>query len=231
MINELLFVLHVVIVSIAAVAALRLGKSALIGVMGLLMVLANLFVLKQITLFGLQVTCADVYIVGSVFSLSLLQEYFGKKVAHKAIWISFFMAVLYVALSQIHLLYVPSGYDVMQKHFLPLLKYMPRVIAASFVSYLFSQYTLLGVNILLKKIFGEKKLVLRNFGALVCSQGVDTIIFSFLGLYGIVHSVLQIMIFSFVIKIVVITCTTPFTALAKRVFKKTGFEKQVFKKI
>jgi len=219
MINELLFILHVVVVSIAVVAALKLGKSALVGIMGLLMVLANLFVLKQITLFGLQVTCADVYIVGSFFSLSLLQEYFGKKVAHKAIWTSFFMAVFYVIISQIHVLYAPSAYDVMQKHFVPLLKYMPRVTAASFVSYLFSQYTLLGVNIFLKKLFNDKNVIFRNACALVSSQAVDTIIFSFLGLYGIVHSVLHIMIFSFVIKIVVISCTTPFMVLARRVFK------------
>jgi queuosine precursor transporter len=223
--NELFFLLHVIIVAITALAALKLGKEALVGLIGILAILANLFVVKQTTLFGCNVTCGDVYIVGSIFALGLLQEYFGKKIAHKAIWIGFFMAVFYVIMSQMHLLYIPNKFDVMQKHFLPILKHMPRIIIASLVAHIVAQYVLVGLNTLFKNMSSCRYLVVRNTGALICSQAVDTILFGFIGLYGIVHSVVQVMFFSFIIQLIIIACTVPFIAIAKRWFKKTSFKK------
>jgi len=218
MINELIFLFHVIIVSLSAIAALYFGKEALVGIIGLLAVLANLFVVKQITLFGFNVTCGDVYIVGAVFALSLLQEYFGKKIALKAVWISFFMAALYVVMSQLQILYVPNVFDAMHQHFVPILTYMPRILMASIVALLVGQYSLLGTNIVLKIVL-KSSFIVRNTIALICSQALDTVVFGFLGLYGIVNSVPQVILFSFIIKVVVIVFTTPFVALSKRFIK------------
>jgi uncharacterized integral membrane protein (TIGR00697 family) len=59
-------------------------------------------------------------------------------------------------------------------------------------------------------------LPLRNSCSLFCSQAVDTILFTFLGLYGIVSSLVDIMTMSFVIKVLIITLFAPFLALAKK---------------
>jgi uncharacterized integral membrane protein (TIGR00697 family) len=62
--------------------------------MALLAVIANLFVLKQTVLFGLHVTCSDVYVIGSMLSLNLLQEHYGQREGQRAIWITF-LAMVY----------------------------------------------------------------------------------------------------------------------------------------
>ena len=67
--NELYFFLHVIALISFVLFALRLGKEALIACFAIQMVLANLLVTKQMTCFGLNITCADVYTIGSLFSL------------------------------------------------------------------------------------------------------------------------------------------------------------------
>src|SRR5882724_1397465 len=122
MINEIFFIFHSIIIAISALVALGLGQSALVAFICTQCILANLFVIKQITLFGLTATCADAFTIGATLGLNLLQEYFGKEAAKKAIWINFALLIFYLIASQIHLLYVPAYCDTTQYHFLALLQ-------------------------------------------------------------------------------------------------------------
>jgi len=88
--NEIVFFAHIVSLLGFLLLAVRMGKEALIAAFSILLVTANLFVVKQVSLFGLHVTAADVYAIGSIFALSCLQEYYGRKVARQAIWVGFF---------------------------------------------------------------------------------------------------------------------------------------------
>ena len=119
---------------------LQFGSQALCSFLCVQALLANLFVLKQITLFGLNATASDAYIVGSVLSLNLIQEYFGKPLARKAIWISFALLVFYTIVSQIHIGYIPSQTDFSQEWYAQLLAYMPRITIASILVYLMVQH-------------------------------------------------------------------------------------------
>src|SRR5438445_4228981 len=105
--NELIFILHTLIIAAFALGALALGPSALVAFVCIQCMLANLFVVKQITLFGFTATCADAFTVGATIGLNLLQEYFGKEIAKRTIWINFFLLIFYALLSQIHLFYLP----------------------------------------------------------------------------------------------------------------------------
>src|SRR6185436_11925481 len=121
--NELYFLLHSITVSTAALISLWFGKEALIGFISLCCILANLFVVKQTTLFGFDATCSDAFSIGAVLGLNLLQEYFGKTITKTAIWISFFLLIFYTVVSSIHLLYEPSVHDTMQQHYLSILQF------------------------------------------------------------------------------------------------------------
>ena len=90
MLNELIFLSYICVVSGASLIALALGKEALVALICVQAVLVNFFVTKQITLFGLTATASDALAVGATLALNLLQEYYQKPVARKAIWISFF---------------------------------------------------------------------------------------------------------------------------------------------
>src|SRR6185295_1974808 len=103
MFNELLFLFHCITVAIFSLISLWLGPSALVAFICAQCILANLFVIKQTTLLGLTATCADAFTVGATLGLNLLQEYFGKEIAKKTIWINFFLLIFYAIISQIHL--------------------------------------------------------------------------------------------------------------------------------
>ncbi|MBU6446498.1 MAG: queuosine precursor transporter, partial [Verrucomicrobia bacterium] len=109
--NELIFFLHIWIVLAFALGALRLGQAALTAFIGLQGVLANLLVVKQMSLFGLTVTCSDVFSIGGILSLNLLQEYFGKDAAKRAVNISLGALLFFALMSQIHLFYQPAPFD------------------------------------------------------------------------------------------------------------------------
>ena len=222
--NELIFLLHIIAIGTSALIALRLGKSALVSLMSVLWILANLFVVKQVTLFGLCITPTDALTVGSTLSLNLLQEYYGPSAARRSIWISFFCSLLYMVLSSIHLMYIPNAFDNTQQHFSSILQYTPRIVTASFVTYLFVQHLDSFIYSLLKRHWHSKRLILRNYCSLALSQAIDTVMFSLLGLYGIVSHIGYIIFASYAIKLVVILLSGPFLSVSKRLFASTGKE-------
>lgn len=216
MINELIFLTHCTLIGIFALGALRMGKEALISFICVQPILANLFVVKQTTLFGINATVSDAYTVGAVLGLNLLQEYFGRDIAKKSIWISFFLLLFYAIATQIHLAYIPSASDITQCHFEPLLACMPRLVIASFSVFLVVQHIDSWLYAQLKKAFSSNYLVLRNYISVGLSQLLDTVLFSFLGLYGIVDSILEIIVISYVIKLATIIVATPFVLWSKK---------------
>jgi len=216
MTNELLFIFHTTTLSACTLGALYLGKEALYAFVALCFVLANLFVLKQITLFGYNATCADAFIIAISIAINILQEYYGKAVAQKAIWVSLAASIFYMIASVFHLAYISASFDTTQAAFITLLAQSPRIIIASLTSYTIVQYfDTITYGILFKKLDGNY-FVLRNYASMLSSQLFDTILFSFLGLYGIVHNITEIIIVSYTIKVINILLTTPFLMLVKK---------------
>src|SRR5438105_2686546 len=80
-----------------------LGQSALTTWIAILSLIANLFVLKQISLFGFNATACDVFAIGGLLGLNLLQEKFGRQATQQAIYISFSALVFFAVMSYIHL--------------------------------------------------------------------------------------------------------------------------------
>src|SRR5690606_19762139 len=102
-------------------------------------VLANLFVVKQITLFGFDVTASDAFAIGSLLCLNFLQEYFHQEEAEKAIWSSFFLMIFFTLVSQIHLLYTPNTHDLTHSAFQTFLAFSPRLLTASIFVFFVTQ--------------------------------------------------------------------------------------------
>ena len=216
--NEFIFVFHILIVSIFTVIALKLKSEALVALICVQAILANIFVTKQMMLAGFCVTCTDIFTVGISLCLNFLQEFYDKKSAVKAIWISFFCLIFYVLMSQVHLFYLPANVDTFHEYFVKILSPMPRIIVASVIAYLISQYCDTAIygflksklNLTLKRVQGDNpKFILRNYGSILTSQFIDTLIFSFLGLYGIVDNILHIFIVSYLIKVLSILIIVP----------------------
>src|SRR5579872_2892692 len=219
--NTYIFIFHTIIIATFALGSLALGSAGLVVFVCICCILANLFVIKQISLFGLTATAADAFTVGATIGLNLLQEYFGKEIAKKTIILNFFLLIFYAIVSQIHLLYVPHPADTMHQYFEPLLNFMPRIVIASFSTYLFTQmidYYLYGI---LKNAFHNKYIIIRNYASIAFCQLLDTVLFSFFGLYGIIENIWQIIIVSYVIKLISIVIATPFVGFSRKIYRLT----------
>jgi len=216
MINELLFFIQVTLISIATIIFGKLGKEALVAYISLLFVIANIFVIKQITLFSWYSTSADAFIIGISFGINLLQEIWGKEIARKTIWISFACSAFYMIMAQFVLHYIPIIEDASQQHFTFILSNTTRIITASFISYIITQITDTYLYAYLKLQTDGKYFVLRNYASICSSQLFDTILFSFLGLYGIIENIWHIIIVSYAIKIIALFLITPWLMYAKK---------------
>ncbi len=225
--NELIFLLHIIFVTAFTLGAFYMGKNALLVAVALQAVLANLFVIKQIEIFGFNATCADVFIVGSVLGINLLQEYYGKTWSKKALYVSFFGMLFYLVMTQIHLFYIPAVYDNSHLLFEGILKFAPRIIVSSISVYFIVLFINNWFYGYLKNKFENKYLLLRNFISIILIQFLDTVLFVFVALYGIVESVLQVMFVGFVLKVMVIFVSIPFIGLAKKFFSKKDISEKI----
>ncbi|HBS48207.1 TPA: integral membrane family protein [Candidatus Dependentiae bacterium] len=218
--NEILFLFHILIVFAFLIFSLKMGKEFLFSFIILQSILANLFVLKQMNLFGFEVTCSDVFAVGAMLGLNLLQEFFGVEFAKKAIYASLFFALFFCGMSLFQIFYIPSVHDINHCHYNAILSVEPRIIAASFFTYFVVQFLDLKFYAFLKKVFKKHYFIIRNSFSLVLFQLIDTILFTFLGLWGLVASVSDVILMSFFIKLLIIFVLSPLVLLFVKVFKK-----------
>ncbi len=212
--NELLFFGHVLLVVGFIFVAVKQGSVALTVLIALQAVFANLFVVKQMTFFGLDVTCSDVYAIGSLLALNVLQEFFGREAAKKAIGISFLAILFFVLMAEVHLFYRPSSSDQTHGAFSLIFSATPRIVFASMAVYwIVQQFDY--------RFFGYLRTRFESFGlrlgiSLILSQTLDTVLFSFFGLYGLVPSLSGIILVSLLTKWLAIGCSVPFTSFLKK---------------
>jgi hypothetical protein len=218
--NEIYFFLDILVIIVFVFLALKLNKNYLIALIVVQSLIANLFVVKQITLFNQMVTASDIFIVGIILSENLLQEYFGKKEARKAIYLSFFTLLFFLIVSKIHMLYIPNKFDIANEAFRVILKNNLRIILSSIFVFFLVQRVDIFIFSFFKKIFNERYLSLRLFLSNSLSQLIDTVLFSFIALYGVIGKIYDVMLFSFLIKIIVISIIAPFMSFTKKIIKK-----------
>jgi len=214
--NEIIFILHLFTLAFLGLVALRLGKEALIAFSALQAILANLFIQKQTFLFGLEVTCTDAYAILSLFSMNLVQEYFGKEAAKKVIKINFFFLLTFALMAKLHLLYPPSIHDESHNAFFTILNNSPRTLLASFTVFFLVQKLDVRFFTKLRNHFFPQSLPFSILTSLLISQTIDTVLFSFLALWGIAGSIGEVILLSLVVKYLVILFMTPFAKFTKR---------------
>ena len=61
-------------------------------------------------------------------------------------------------------------------------------------------------------------MLIRNISVTIFEQAIDTLIFGFIGLYGVVYNLTDVFVVSFAIKVIAIFCAAPvLVLLAKKV--------------
>lgn len=207
--NELLFIVHCVVVSGIVLGALAHSYEALLAVLGLQLIAANLFVTKQIALWGIATTAAEVFAVSGMLGMSLLQTYYGPQKARKTIVILFFFLLLFALFGWLQSLYegAPNVLDVGV-----LLALAPRLFFASIMSYLLSERMHV---VLLQRVFVRGSSPIMRLGIVALGQVVDTISFTVLGLWSVVDNPWSIIAASMAVKMSALALLSPLLSLVK----------------
>ena len=215
--NNILYIIWIIIdLSFLLISFYIWGKVGIIAIISSNVVLMNIFVLKGMVLFGLPATGGNVLYASIFLSTDILEEYFGRKEARKAVFIGFFISIIFLIAAAFILAFKPANWDLyhpaMKKLFTPTW----RIVGASMLAYLISQNLDVITYGWLRKI-APKHLWLRNNGSTWTSQIVDTIVFctaAFVGIYS-AKIVFGIIISTYFLKLVVAIIDTPFIYLSK----------------
>lgn len=217
--NEVLFGIWTVVVIAGVLAAFRYGgRPALYGVIGVYIVLANVFVTKQITLFGLAATGGNALYGALFLATDLLSEYWGKKEAQRAVWFGWACAFTFLVASQVFILFHPSVDDFVDPAMRTLFSLTPRIVVGSLIAYIISQTHDVFAFHFWKKRTNGRHLWLRNNASTLVSQLIDSAIFSTIAFLGVFPFgvVVQIAVTTYLLKVIVALVDTPFIYLSRR---------------
>lgn len=220
MTNELLFFITIAISFVGVLLFFRLfGKIGLFCWMAFATIVANIETAKCVDMFGWSVTLGTILFSSNYLCTDILHEMYSTQEARRAVWISFLATIAFVVLEQVTLLFIPNDADFAHSAMKTLFGFMPRICIASLISYLASNM----LDTYLYALFSKKtsRLWLKNNGATLISQAVDTIVFTSLAFIGVmpINVVLELMVTTYAIKFIIALCDTPFLYIAKRIAK------------
>lgn len=216
--NEILFFITLILNFSGILAAYKFfGKTGLYSWVAFATVMANIEVIKCVDIFGMSLTLGNV-IYGTTFLVTdILGEKYSGKDARKAVYIGFASMLIFTLFTQINLLYVPNEEDFASDAMKTLFSLTPRLCLGSLTAYFISNVIDTFSFEFLKK--RNTPLWVRNNLSTMTSQLVDTVIFTLIAFYGVFSNemLIELMITTYVIKVVVAAFDTPFIYLAKRI--------------
>lgn len=203
---------------VVAIAYRLFGRIGLYSSIPILLIVANVQVVKTIDLFGFTATMGNGAYAASFLATDILSENHGKSDARRAVMLGFFTIIVVVVLMNLALLFRPGGSDFAHSSLHTIFGIMPRIALGSFVAYGVSQlHDVWAYNIWMKKIPGRKTIWIRNNLSTVLSQLIDTTIFVAISFYGTVplSVLIEIMVTTYAIKVVAALLDTPFLYMCR----------------
>lgn len=179
MTNELLFFFTIAASFAGVMLFYRLfGKTGMFCWIAFSTIIANIETAKCVDMFGWSVTLGNILFSSNYLCTDILHENHGGKSARMAVIIGFAATLLFVGLEQLTLLFIPNDADFANDAMHTLFGFMPRLCAASVVTFLCS-------NMLDTYLYGwwskrTERVWLRNNGSTLISQAFDTLMFTFL---------------------------------------------------
>ncbi len=202
------------------------GKTGLYVVIVASIITANIQVVKTVEVFGFVATLGNVLYGSIFFATDILSEVYGRKAARRGVWLGFIGMLLMALWMQIGLRFIPHASDFAQGSLSTIFGLMPRIAAGSMVAYLVSQHHDIWAFLYWKKRTKGRLLWLRNNASTMVSQAIDSIIFCSIALWGLYDTNiwLQILVSTYVMKLIVAAIDTPFLYLAKKIRPVSGME-------
>ena len=186
------------------------------------LLVSNIITVKTINIFGLIFTAADIlfpvtYILNDVFT-----EVYGFNKAKLVIWLSFLCNLIMVTVFGIAIWLPADESFTLQNDLVNILGSTPRILVASFISFLVGNFTNAMVLSKIKIKTKGKYLALRTISSTLIGEGLDTILFVpivFMGVLNI-QEILSLILNIYVLKVLVEVILTPLTYKVVNFIKK-----------
>ncbi|MEA1885112.1 MAG: queuosine precursor transporter [Thermotogota bacterium] len=218
--NELIWIIFMIVdLSIALIVFRLFGKKGLFMLIAANIIICNIQVLKTVEMFGITATLGNVLYGSIFFATDVISELYGKKEAKRAVLIGFSSLLIMTLYMQFSLFFTPTPEDFASPHLSALFGFMPRIALGSLTAYLLSQFHDVWAFQFWKEKTKGKYLWLRNNLSTLVSQMIDSSVFcliAFLGLFPM-NVWFEILLTTYLFKLVVALFDTPFIYLAKRI--------------
>ncbi len=217
--NELLWFVMLLANFVLILAVYRFaGLTGLFLWVPIATIVANIQVVKMVTLFGIEATLGNIVYASSFLITDILSEIYGRRQAQRAIWFGFFSLFSFTLLMNMALWFTPSAEDFAQQSMETIFRLMPRLAVASLCAYAVSQFhDIFAFEFWRRRFPGDRHLWIRNNLSTFVSQGLDSLVFTavaFVGLFPL-PVLLQILVSTCLLKWVVALADTPFLYIAR----------------
>jgi len=226
--NELLWLLFALASLGLVLLVFRLyGREGLMAFIAAAIILCNLQVIKLTTLFGVTVTLGNILYGAIFFCTDLLNELYGPRAARRGVMLGFIVMIFFTLSSQLALVFsvAPDPWaEQVQGAMETIYGFMPRLAVASLAAYLLSQLHDVWAFAWWRRKTRGRMLWLRNNLSTAVSQLIDSAVFCFIAFAGVVERehFLQILVTTYVIKVLVALLDTPFLYMGRAIARRRG---------
>ncbi|HUW22677.1 MAG TPA: queuosine precursor transporter [bacterium] len=161
------------------------------------------------------VNIAGLIVPGGVFAYSItfpitdiICEVWGKKKGKYVVFSGFITLLVVLALIRLTLIFPKASFWTGEEAFTKILGGTSRIIIASFIAYLVSQYHDIWAFHFWRKVTKGKHLWLRNNASTFVSQFIDTVVFITIAFYGVMP-VFTLIKGQYIIKLLIALLDTP----------------------
>jgi len=214
--SEFIFVLYILLISVASLLALKIGKEALIAVIAIESVFISFMIPNSMNVFGLYSEASEALLVAAGVGLNLVHEYFGENAVKKSIATSTLCSFFFTFAFYIHVTYGGLSDNCL----INFLAITPRILIAACISFFIGQNFEAYLYTKFLEIESLKnRFLLRNYIVTLIGQLLGTGIFTLLAWYGTSVNIGAMLFSGFFLKVIIILLVTPFLALSKIIMR------------
>jgi len=183
------------------------------------LVISSVLASKIITIFGLFVPAGVLAYCITFVVTDVISELWGRERANRVVFSGFIALLITFLLIRLALWWDAAPIWREQRAFSAVLGSTSRIIIASFIAYLASQYHDVWAFHIWRRWTEERHLWLRNTASTVVSQFIDTLIFITIAFYGTMP-VFSLIKGQYLIKVLIALLDTPFVYLVVMLIRK-----------
>lgn len=153
-----------------------------------------------VDILGFPISVGELFYAVLFLITDLVAEHHGRREARLIVWISILVMGTIAITTQLVCALVPHSFDVGMPHLVALMEVAPRILLASTVLFVAEQHFDIWLYVKLKRIFGPKRLWLRNNISTMTTQSLDVLIYYPLVFWGVYPSLANLMLTALALK-------------------------------